>query len=184
MHRIPAILRYEDVFAQACRLLKHELIRESQILGEVGPPPRLFGLAEGNDYARRSLRWCEMVSVNFKTVLLRLTSKDRMLIKHQHRAVWTSLAVFSTRRQSGDAATDNNGVRMLPGVARRTQRSVEFLVPDARMCGIDDLVSVAVRARVVTDSARSCPISAQAGHWCRNRLRLSRAYCCGRSHFH
>src|SRR5467141_4004026 len=106
MHRIPAVLGYEDVFAQTRRLLKYELIRESQILGEVRPHTRLFRLAEGNDDARRTLRCGEMVSVHFKLVLLRFTPKDRMLIKHQHRAAWAPLAVFPACRQAGDATAD------------------------------------------------------------------------------
>ena len=123
-----------------------------------------------------------MVPVDFEFVLLRLASKDRMLIEHQHRSIGATLAVSPARREAGDATADDHNVNFLPCVGGRPQQLVELLIANTAVRRIDDLMRVAIRASVVADAARPGPLRPEPGHRRCERLRLRAADRSWRGH--
>ena len=98
------------------------------------------------------------MTVDVELVALGLTAEDGVIVQHQAGHAGTRAPVENQRRgQAADAAPDDDAVMDFPGINGVGRQRVEDAVPDLVRLG-EDIERVAVRGRVISDSARTIPV--------------------------
>ena len=171
VHRAQAILRHQDVLGQSRRLLIDKFFRKAQIRGEMAPKPAAFALLKGTTIPVApcgAVRWYPSTSNSFC-----LASPPKM-------GCWSSIRTCPPGRFLRYAQQADNPAMPQPTITTSgaspvstaaAQSFIKCLIAYAAVCGIDDFVGVAIRARIVADAARPGPFRAKAGHRRRHGLR-------------